>query len=380
MGKATYGTGHVTLRGAKWYGYPRIPLRDPVTGELQSKRKPIILGSRSIMGKKEARETLAREIAKRRGWFRSNGQVMNDGSVTFGWFVRNRYFPLKESDWKEETAKNKKSLIRTNLLDDLGEIPLVNFDRFTLQLHIDKLAKACARDTVLQMRAYIRDIFDEAVDQDFLIKDPSARLKVPAQLRETDKTTLTWDQLRAALESVNAEDRILLELEMTEALRPSELFALRWKCFDPDTSSIDLQETVYRGKIRKHGKTKKSLGKIHITQFMVSDLQAWKMVCPDSSSEAFIFPNRDGGVRDPNNFRNRVLGQLRENLNLPKLTFQVIRRTMATLSQTKGTVKDTQGLLRHGHLTTTTDVYMQVIPEGVKQMINSMHDELRNGR
>lgn len=59
------------------------------------------------------------------------------------------------------------------------------------------------------MRAYIRDIFDEAVDQDFLIKDPSARLKVPAQLRETDKTTLTWDQLRAALESVNAEDRIL---------------------------------------------------------------------------------------------------------------------------------------------------------------------------
>lgn len=51
-------------------------------------------------------------------------------------------FPLKESDWKEETAKNKKSLIQTNLLDDLGEIPLVNFDRFTLQLHIDKLAKA----------------------------------------------------------------------------------------------------------------------------------------------------------------------------------------------------------------------------------------------
>ena len=85
-------------------------------------------------------------------------------------------------------------------------------------------------------------------------------------------------------------------------------------------------------------------------------------------------------MRDPNNFRKRILGQLRENLNLPKLTFQVIRRTMTTLSQTKGTVKDTQGLLRHGHLTTTTDVYMQVIPEGVKQMINSMHDELRNGR
>jgi integrase len=217
------------------------------------------------------------------------------------------------------------------------------------------------------------------MDQDFLIKDPAARLKVPTQLRETDKTTLNWDQLRAALESVDAEDRILLELDMTDALRPSELFALRWKCFDPDTSSLDLQETVYRGKIRNHGKTKKSLGRIHIPPLMVPDLQAWKAICPDSSPDAFIFPNRDGGVRDPNNFRKRVLGQLREKLNLPKLTFQVIRRTVATLSQTKGTVKDTQGLLRHGHLPTTTDIYMQVIPEGVKKMVDSMHDELRNG-
>jgi integrase len=99
---------------------------------------------------------------------------------------------------------------------------LVNFDRFTLQLNVDKLAKNIARDTVLQMRAYLRDIFEEAIDQDFLIKDPAARVKVPTQLRESDKTTLTWDQLRAALESVNAEERILLELDMTQALRPSE--------------------------------------------------------------------------------------------------------------------------------------------------------------
>jgi Integrase core domain len=227
-----YRTPAVTLRGRKWYGYPRIPLRDPITGKVLSKRQPIILGLRSKMTQKDAREALAREVAKRKGWFRSNGQVMNDGSVTFAWFVRNRYFPLKDDDWKVETAKTKKSLIQTNLLDDLGEIPLANFDRFTLQLHVDKLAKNCERDTVLQMRAYLRDIFEEVVDQDFLIKDPAARLKVPMQLRETDKTTLTWDQLRAALESVDAEDRVFLELDMTDALRPSELFALRWKCFD----------------------------------------------------------------------------------------------------------------------------------------------------
>jgi integrase len=220
------------------------------------------------------------------------------------------------------------------------------------------------------MRAYLHDIFEEAVDQDFLTKDPAARRKVPSHPRETeDKTTLTWDQLRAASESVDAEDRILLELDMTDALGPSALFGLRWKCFDPETSSLDPQETVYRGKLRNHGMTKKCLAKIYIASLMVSDLQAWTIICPDSSPETFIFPNRQGGVRDPNNFRKRVLGQLREKLNLPKLTLQVIRRTMATLSQTKGGVKDTQGMLRHARHPTTTDVHMQVIPEGVKHMI-----------
>jgi len=377
VSKATYGTGYVTPRGKKWYGYPRIPVKDPITGNQITKRKPIILGLRSKMTKRKAREALARESAKLRGWSKSNSQLMNDGAVTFRWFVQNRYFPLKEGDWKEETAKTKKSLIRTNLLDDLGEIPLASFDRFTLQIHVNKLGNNCARDTVLQMRAYLRDIFEEAVDQDFLVKDPSARVKLPSQLRESDTTTLTWQQLRLALECVDAKDRILLELDMTDALRPSELFALRWKCFDADDSSLTLQETVYKGNIRNWGKTKKSLSRIHISPITVSDLLVWRAVCPDASPEAFIFPNRDGGFMDTNNYRKRVLGKIKETLNLPKLTFQVIRRTVATLSQHHGTVKDTQGLLRHARLPTTTDRYMQVLPEGVKQMVDSIHHELR---
>jgi len=48
------------------------------------------------MTKKRAREALAREIAKRKGWFTANAPVLNDGRVTFGWFVRNRYLPLKK--------------------------------------------------------------------------------------------------------------------------------------------------------------------------------------------------------------------------------------------------------------------------------------------
>jgi len=55
----------------------------------------------------------------------------------------------------------------------------------------------------------------------------------------------------------------------------------------------------------------------------------------------------------------------------------VIRRTIATLAQKKGTVKDVHGILRHSRAATTTDVYMQEIPESLRATVNAIHQELR---
>ncbi len=146
---------------------------------------------------------------------------------------------------------------------------------------------------------------------------------------------------------------------MTNALRPSELFALRWKCHRVATVLLAIVETIYKGKIRPYCKTKGSLTEA------------------PSAPEAFMFPNRDGSFMDPSNYRKRVLHTLATELGLPKLTFQVIRRTMATLAQRKGTVKDVQGMMRHSRVATTTDVYMQELPEGVRATVDSIHHELK---
>ena len=73
----------------------------------------------------------------------------------------NRFLPLKEANWKDETAKVKTLLIQQDLIDDFEGVPLENFDEFTLQVHLNKLAKTKFKDRVLQMRAYLRDIFAE---------------------------------------------------------------------------------------------------------------------------------------------------------------------------------------------------------------------------
>jgi len=377
MGKS-YQRGWVVPRGKKWYGYFRRTIFDPIINQQKSDVVSLILGLKSQMKATEAREALEREITRQTGQTGSNaGRVMNDSSVTFGWFVRNRFFPLKEAHWKEETAKVKKLLIQRDLIDPFDKTPLENLDKFTLQVHLNNLAKANSKDRVLQIRAYLRDIFAEAVDQDFLVKDPARKVTVPTQLRDTDRTTLTWWQLRGALSKLDLRDRVLLELDMTNALRPGELFALRWRCFSHTECTMRLVETVYKGKIRPWGKTRKSLGVVHVPKELADDLWLWKQGCPNSSLEAFVFPNKKGGFMDSNNYRNRVLHRLEQELGLPKLTFQVIRRTIATLAQKKGTVKDIQGVLRHSRMATTTDVYMQEIPESVQKTVDAISAELR---
>jgi integrase len=97
------------------------------------------------------------------------------------------------------------------------------------------------------------------------------------------------------------------------------------------------------------------------------------------SPDAFIFPNSRGGFMDTGNYRNRVLNPLAEKLGLPKLNFQVMRRTMATQAQSMGSVKDIQTHLRHAKADTTANEYMQELPESVKRMVGSVYEMLMKG-
>ena len=76
------------------------------------------------------------------------------------------------------------------------------------------------------------------------------------------------------------------------------------------------------------------------------------------------------------NYRNRVLKPLAEKLKVPKLNFQILRRTMATRAQRMGSVKDIQAHLRHSKADTTANEYMQELPGSVKQMVGSVYSVL----
>jgi len=251
-----------------------------------------------------------------------------------------------------------------------------------LQVHLNELAKKLSQGRVQHARFYLKAIFEEAIEQEFVTKNPARKLAVPKQLRAVDRTTLTWNQLRLVLASVSLRDRILLTLDMTETFRPSELFALRWSGFDMDARTLMVIETAYRGKLRDFGKTKKSLPKVHLPDGLANEfaLEAGMSGSLFGSVHLSQCPQAQWAdeerLHSHRQLRVRVLKKLAEELNLPKLNFQVLRRTIATLAQTKGGVKDVQGVLGHSKADTTVNVYMQQIEAGVKQTLDAIYSEL----
>ena len=120
---------------------------------------------------------LRNEIAKQTGQL-PDGRLLKD-AVTFKWFVRNRYFPLRQGDWRPETAKEKTAQIEIDLISKFGSRTLDSVDKFELQTHVNHLAKTYCQDRVKQARSYLKSIFDEAIEQEFLVKDPTRTLKIP---------------------------------------------------------------------------------------------------------------------------------------------------------------------------------------------------------
>src|SRR5260370_35912442 len=92
---------------------------------------------------------------------------------------------------------------------------------------------------------------------------------------------------------------------MTNALRPGELFALRWQCFNHEECTMRLVETSYKGKIRPWGKTRKSLVVVHVPKELADELWLWNQMCPNSSPEAFIFPYKQGVCLVSNYYRKQ---------------------------------------------------------------------------
>lgn len=374
MGRARYSKGYLILTAANewqanWFPY----VTDPQTGKEKRRHRTQIVGAKATMRRYEAEEELARLTRP------LNANAGRAKVVTLGEFMDRRWKPMHQGHWRAESTKPATEHFMDVIRAKFGKTMLVELDKVALQEWLNELAETRSKSTVLHVNTLLKSICAQVVEEDFLAKNPALHIKPPALLRSTDTTVLTWEQLRQVFYALGERDRLIIAIEGTVGLRPSELFALRRRSFIG--SQLHITETVYRGKIRDYGKTHGSMTTVDLSDSLARLLTDWLARQEKKSPESFIFQNADGGFLHKDNYLHRVLYPLREGQSagitgIRKLNFQILRRTFSTLAQTHGTVKDVQRQMRHSKPDLTAAIYMQPIPESVRSMTSTMYEEL----
>jgi integrase len=301
-----------------------------------------------------------------------------DDTVTFDWFVNQKYLPMRRGGWRPATRRTTEFEIKKYLVGEFLGTPLRDMGLFGLQTWLNGLAVQYSESIVKHAFVNARFIMRMAQKLKILPENPAEDLKMPIT-RPVDKPTITPGEINRLIDSIeDRHDLCLMVIGLFCATRTSETFGLKWKSYRGD--KVVIQSTAYEGQLYERVKTDESRSAVPIPEDIRPIIEAWRQQCRDTSPEALMFPTFGRGgrtgkqvPRHAKNFLTWRIHPIAEKLGIPKklVTFQVMRRTLATEMQEHGSMKDAQGILRHASIKTTGDVYMQEIPASTRAAINS---------
>ena len=374
MPRQRYQTGRLTKRGKrvkKWYGSYYVYVRDD-EGSERRRFKLVSLGLVSEMTKTDAQRKLQRIIDRET----AQPGARPDPETPWERFVRDRFLPMRETTWKPRTKQTTINLYEKHIIPAFQGRPLDSINRFDCQQFVNgKAAAGFSRSIVLHCRAHLRAVLEEAVQQQYLDRNPALRLSIP-ETATPSKRHLTTNECKTILAAlVEPRDRLILRISILCGLRPGETFALRWDDFQGNSLRID--ESL-EGSSTRVGSTKttESAALVALSPSLAQELASWRLIRHASDEREFLFGPGDRPM-SYNTWLKDVLQPIAKGVGVPGITFQALRRTFSTHAQKHGTPKDIQTQMRHSDVATTLGIYQQAIPESVRAMVEALDGELQ---
>jgi integrase len=293
-------------------------------------RRSKVLGLCSKMTKGDAESAMAAIL-----------QPINEGTsrgprpvYTFERFVEDVYLPHGRHGWKESTAGTSEQIIKTHLVPGFRSDLLHTIRRERLQEFLDRKARELSYSVVAHLRWFLNGIFKLAWSDGYISSNTAAELRIPKKCRPgRDVRPLTEEEVMKYLEVFDLREKLIARLAIFEGMRPGEILALRWKSVTNET--IKVAERVYKRVLNtpKNGKTREGA----MSDGTLELLKEWAELAQDPSPDGFVFPSEK--VTTPislDNLWRRNMRPVLEAIGMEWATFQVLRKTNASLSKKAG--------------------------------------------
>ena len=295
---------------------------------------------------------------------------------TFKVYVEEVFLSVMRRKWKESTRMTTEPRITAHLIPAFGDRQLKQITREQMQELIDRIGVDKSRSVVDHLRWDLNSIFKMAVSDGLVDFNPAASLFTGACRLQAEKRVLTSEQIRAALKVLELRERLIFRLAVFEGMRPGEILALQFRHLHENWISIE--QRVYKGKLDtpKGRKGKNTARRIGLSPGTAMELALWKTMILDRTPNGYLFASERNTPLDRANVWLRFLEPKLATIGLEWATFQVLRRTNASMSR-KFKIDDKVSADQRGHgLGASMEIYSRSDVEQMCEAVAKLESEV----
>lgn len=305
-----------------------------------------------------------------------------------------RYFALYATNkLKRVTAYTYEGQVKIHLLPEFGNLRLKNFTPNRISNFFGKLK--VKPQTCKRIFTILESIFSFAVHQGLILKSPCIGVILPKAKNNDDKKMLNLSQVKILMKMLTSEDvessqfSVIIRTLILTGLRASECLALQWGDVDFENSVISVKHNLcYDGKKTwlDIPKTKKSRRVIAMSAELAELLKnhyTRQQIIKNSVKYDFnpldmVFTSQTGDFKD----RSGLLREFKrfiKDTDFSFATLHMLRHANATLLLNSGVdIKLVSENLGHNNISTTADIYADVLLESKRKMADLVSLTLSN--
>jgi integrase len=223
---------------------------------------------------------------------------------------------------------------------------------------------------VKHLRWFLNAIFKLAVSDGLILNNPAAELRIPKKCQPgRAMRPLTEEEVNKYLAVFDLREKLISRLAIFEGMRPGEILALRWKVIRK--YALRVEQRVYKRVFDtpKNGKTRE----VAISEWTSELLKEWRDLAKDPSPKGFVFPSE--ALTTPlsaDNLWRRTMQPRLDQAGLGWATFQVLRKTNASLSKKYGVDPKVAADQRGHGIGVSMDVYTSSDLEQKRAAVNKL--------
>lgn len=294
------------------------------------------------------------------------GILCINGNTTFENYAETWLETYKNGTIGYKAYSSYVSVLKLHINPIIGTLKMSDIKRSHCAMIMSRLSGQ-SKSLALKVRMTLQQIFESAIDDDIVVKNPARNLQLP-EVTEGKRRSLTDFERQHIISTADHHRAGLWVLIMLYCgLRPSEAIALNWSDVDLDNKFISVTHSMWN---QNKTKTTSGIRRVPIPDELYNKLIAAR----ENTSRTFVFATEAGNSHNERSmrrlwssfirdldidmgatlYRNKIIVSVVAN----DITPYCLRHTYATDLQAAGVpLNVAKVLLGHSDIKVTADIY-----------------------